>query len=93
MRRNRFEQVDQVQSDALTFEVAPDGNADVARVHVPAQISNGRFVQDDVSQPLPKVDAFRGAIQLANDIKAPMVVLDPHSAWLAEWGDLFRADG
>lgn len=90
MRRNRFEQVDEVQDDAITFEVAPDGASEVAKVHVPAAISKGKFPKDNVTHPMPKVDAFRGAIQLANEIKAPMVVLDPHSAWDPEWGDLFR---
>jgi len=39
---------------------------------------------------MPIKDAFRGAIQLANEIKAPVVVMDPDSLWQAEWGDLYR---
>ena len=37
------------------------------------------------------VEAFRSAIRLANEIKSPIVVLDPQGLWNAEWGDLYRA--
>lgn len=89
MRRNRFEQVDEVQDDAITLELTPDGDPEQARVHVA-----GAFLGDGqaatASPAMPKVDAFRSAVQLANTLKAPIVVLDPHDAWLALWGDLYR---
>ena len=39
------------------------------------------------------VEAFRSAIRLANEIKSPIVVLDPDGLWKPEWGDLYRDDG
>jgi len=45
---------------------------------------------DLTTDKMPIKDAFRGAIQLANDIKAPVVVVDPDQLWQAEWGDLYR---
>lgn len=89
-RRNRFEQVDDVQPDAITLELSPGGLPDVARVHVPAEIAPERLDEDQASEPLPKKDAFRSAIKLANELKAPVVVVDADGAWDQEWGDLFR---
>jgi hypothetical protein len=90
MRKNRFEEVDEVQEDAITLELAPGGDAETARVHVPAACSGGRLDADTSSEPMPKVDAFRSAVKLANELKAPIVVLDPAKAWVADWGDLYR---
>ena len=36
------------------------------------------------------IEAFRSAIRLANEIKAPIVVIDAEGGWMAEWGDLYR---
>jgi hypothetical protein len=36
------------------------------------------------------VEAFRSAIRLANEIKAPIVVVDPDRVWNEEWGELYR---
>ncbi|MEM0908500.1 MAG: hypothetical protein AAGJ94_14115 [Pseudomonadota bacterium] len=86
MRRNRFEQVDDIQDDAITFELSPDGDADKARVHVP----QGGDDNLNTSEPIAKIDAFRGAIKLANTLKLPIVVMGDDSAWDKTWGDLFR---
>lgn len=86
MRRNRFEQVDEIQDDAITLEMSAEGDSQKARVHVAAAFM-GESGEASVSEPLPKVDAFRGAIKLANTLKAPVVVID---AWDAIWGDLYR---
>jgi hypothetical protein len=42
------------------------------------------------SDALPSKDAFRSAVRLANEIKAPIVVIDPEGLWQSEWGDLYR---
>lgn len=89
-RRNRFEQVDEVQTDAITLELAPGDNAEVAKVHVPKDVAAGRLDEDQTSPELPKREAFRSAIKLANDLKAPVVVMDTGGAWDAEWGDLYK---
>jgi len=91
MRRNRFEKVDDVQDDAITLELAPDGDAEMARVHVPgAAAGGGGDAPANISEPLPKKDAFRGAIRLANTLKLPIVVMGEESHWDETWGDLYR---
>jgi hypothetical protein len=39
---------------------------------------------------VPAKDAFRGAVKMANEMKAAIVVLDPEGVWDPEWGDLYR---
>lgn len=92
MRRNRFEKVDDVQDDAITLELAPEGDEEKARVHVPATVRPAGSEGDgmEMSEALGKVDAFRGAIRLANALKAPVVVMGPDGAWDDTWGDLYR---
>jgi hypothetical protein len=59
-------------------------------VTVPSALSSGKLPTNLTTDKMPIKDAFRGAIQLANEIKAPVVVIDPDSIWQAEWGDLYR---
>lgn len=91
MKRNRFERVDEVQDDAITLELACDGQADMARVHVPAGDSSAAPTPRNTSEPLPRVDAFRGAVKLANTLRLPIVVMGDEAGWDAVWGDLYRA--
>ncbi|WMS44079.1 hypothetical protein RDV64_06725 [Acuticoccus sp. MNP-M23] len=95
MRRNRFEIVDEVQDDAITLELAAGGDPEMARVHVPgpgaAPAEDGTPAEaEKVSEPLARKDAFRGAIQLANTMKMPVVVMGDDAAWDPMWGDLYR---
>ncbi|MEM9223689.1 MAG: hypothetical protein AAGB11_15010 [Pseudomonadota bacterium] len=85
MRRNRFERVDEVQEDAITLELAPDGDMEQARVHVPG--ADG--VPARTSGAAKKVDAFRNAIKIANTMKLAIVVMGDEGAWDSEWGDLY----
>ena len=90
MARNRFEQVDEKQDDAITLSLWR-----VRRPHVryrdgSSALSSGKLPTNLTTDKMPIKDAFRGAIQLANEIKAPVVVIDPDSIWQAEWGDLYR---
>ncbi|MEM7695311.1 MAG: hypothetical protein AAF318_12740 [Pseudomonadota bacterium] len=93
-RKNRFEMVDDIQADAITLELAPDGDAEMGRVHVPGALRPAGDAPVDiptqVTAPLAKKDAFRGAIQLANQIKAPVVVMGDKAHWDDAWGDLYR---
>ena len=41
-------------------------------------------------QMLEAKEAFRTAIRLANEIKAPIVVEDAAGVWQDEWGVLYR---
>jgi hypothetical protein len=90
MARNRFEQVDEVQPDAITLGLwRRDGEA-CGTVTWPA-IPDAPQTSPMVSDLMSAKDAFRAAIRLANEIKAAVVVVDPDELWWSEWGDLFRA--
>jgi hypothetical protein len=88
--KNRFEQVDEIQGDAITLSLAKEGESTGGVVIVPASATNGRLVQDSISPRLSLQDSFRSAIKLANDMKLAIVVLDPHGIWDPAWGDLYR---
>ncbi len=90
MVRNRFEQVDEVQPDAITLVLKRENDSETGSVMFPASASRGRHSTDQISAPIAAKDAFRGAIRLANDVKVALVVFDPHSVWNSEWGDLYR---
>jgi hypothetical protein len=90
MTRNRFEQVDEKQDDAITLSLWKVEDKMYGTVTVPKSLSAGKLPTDLTTDKMPIKDAFRGAIQLANDIKAPVVVMDPDSLWQVEWGDLYR---
>jgi hypothetical protein len=92
MSKNRFEQVDEPQPDAITLALSKQDDGARGTVTIPAALSGGRLQNDMVSDTLPAVDAFRSAIRLANEMKAPIVVIDPDATWQAEWGALYRAD-
>jgi hypothetical protein len=90
--KNEFEKVDVVQTDALTLELVAQDGAPFGIVHCPAAATGGRLPKDYRSEPMPGKEAFRSAIKLANDMKAPVVVLDPQDLWLKEWGQLYIVD-
>jgi hypothetical protein len=91
MPRNRFEQVDELQSDAITLSLWKEEEQKIGTVTYPAALSAGRLASDQISEKLPAKDAYRSAIRLANTTKAPIVVLDPQHVWEHEWGDLYRS--
>ena len=88
--KNRFEQVDEIQADAITLALAKDGDKAAGVVIFPASASNGRLVQDSISGQLSLQDSFRSAIKLANEMKVAIVVMDPEGIWDPTWGDLYR---
>jgi hypothetical protein len=92
MARNRFEQVDEEQPDALNLKLRQESDGQIGRVTVPASAVDGRLPGGVDSGDVPARDAFRGAIKLANDLKLAMVVVDPDKVWNAEWGDLYRVE-
>ncbi|MBR0869392.1 hypothetical protein JQ633_03410 [Bradyrhizobium tropiciagri] len=91
MAKNRFEQVHEIQPDAITLILKRDGDGASGSVVLPAAASGGRLSSNQVSAQLPAQDAFRGAIRLANDMKLAIVVCDPDGIWKPEWGDLYQA--
>jgi len=88
--KNRFEQVDEIQSDAITLSLGKDGDKEYGVVVFPASASAGRLVQDSISGQLAAQDSFRSAVKLANEMKVAVVVMDPQGVWKQEWGDLYR---
>ena len=92
MRRNRFEQVEEPQPDAITLSLSKREGATFGIITCPAGLTSDRLTADVTSEELGGIEAFRSAIRLANEIKAPIVVMDPENAWMAEWGELYRTD-
>lgn len=90
MARNRFEQVDEIQPDAITLLLKRQDGKECGSVVFPASASSGKLLEDRVSPDLPLVESFRSAIRLANQMKVALVVVDPEGLWNAEWGDLYR---
>ena len=98
MAKNRFEQVDAVQDDAITLELGLGEAGDEARVHLPAAAKEkgvGGAAEEDeagrmASDPLPAKDAFRSSIKLANELRMPIVVMDEKGRWQEEWGTLYQ---
>jgi hypothetical protein len=91
MARNRFEQVDEIQPDAITLSLGRSDAGDFGSVIFPASASGGRMIEDQRSGELPVMESFRSAIRLANDMKVAVVVIDPEGVWKKEWGELYRA--
>lgn len=92
MTKNRFEQVDEQQPDAITLTLRKHESGPTGQVHCPVAISSGRLEEDSTSPEMPAKDAFRSTIKLANELKAAVVVIDPDGVWEAEWGALYRAE-
>jgi hypothetical protein len=90
---NRFEQVDELQDDALNLSFAQTAQGQTGRVRVPAEAVIGKLPGGVDSGDVPARDAFRGAIKLANDLKLAIVVIDPDNVWQQEWGELYRDEG
>jgi len=90
MTRNRFEQVDEIQEDAITVTLGKYEETAYGTVTMPSALSQGQVSQALTSGRVPAKDAFRNAVKLANDMKAPIVVFDPEGLWDPEWGDLYR---
>ena len=92
MAGNRFEQVDAPPDDAITLALKRDGEKMYGVVLCPATAAPGHQPRDYASDEMPLKDAFRSAVRLANDLKAPLVVVDPDGLWQAEWGTLYREE-
>jgi hypothetical protein len=91
MAANRFEQVNEIQPDAITLSLGKAGEGEVGSVIFPASASGGRFSEDRISGELPATESFRSAIRLANEMKVAVVVIDPGGVWKKEWGELYTA--
>ncbi len=88
--RNQFEQVDEVQPDALNLTLTKGADATSGTFQCSAAATQGRLPKGYNSGPMPVQEAFRGAVKFANDFKLPIVVIDAEGAWDEKWGDLYR---
>jgi hypothetical protein len=89
MARNRFEQVDELQPDAINLTLVQKSDGQVGIIHCPKTASPD-LPGDLTSQEMPIRDAVSGAVQLANSKKIAIVVIDGDNIWKKEWGDLWR---
>jgi hypothetical protein len=88
--RNRFEQVDELQPDAINLTLIQKSDGQVGIIHCPKTAAPDRLPSDLTSEEIPVRDALTGAIQMANMKKLPIVVIDRDNIWKTEWGDLWR---
>jgi len=88
--KNRFEQVDELQPDAINLTLMQKSDGQVGIVHCPKTAAPDRLPVDLTTAEMPVRDAVVGAIQLANSKKIPIVVIDRDNIWKSEWGELWR---
>jgi hypothetical protein len=93
LAKNRFEQVDEIQPDALNLVLAQTGSGQDGRIVVPGSALESADAKDIDSGVMPAVDAFRSAVKLANELKLAIVVIDKGKIWRRAWGELYRDDG
>ena len=89
MAKNRFEQVDELQSDAINLTLMQKGDSQVGVIHC-SKTAAPDLPDDLKSYEMPIRDAVSGAIQLANTKKIALVIIDRDKIWKPEWGDLWR---
>jgi hypothetical protein len=87
---NRFEQVDELQPDAITLTLIQKSDGQVGIIYCPKTAAPDRVPVDLTSEEMPARDAVIGAIQLANSKKIALVVIDRDNIWKKEWGELWR---
>ena len=87
---NRFEQVDEFQQDAITLALEQRSEGRWAYVVCPAAAVEGRLPKDFRSDDMAPIDALKAAVQLANELKVAIVVMDRDGIWQKEWGELYR---
>jgi hypothetical protein len=90
MAKNRFEQVDELQPDAINLTLIQKSDGQVGIVHCPKSAAPDRLPADLTSPEVPVRDAVSGAIELANAKKLPIVVIDRDNIWDSAWGALWR---
>jgi hypothetical protein len=64
--RNRFEQVDELQPDAINLTLIQKSDGQVGIIHCPKTAAPDRLPDDLTSEEIPVRDALIGAIQMTN---------------------------
>jgi len=88
--KNRFEQVDELQPDAINLTLIQKSDGQVGILYCPKTAAPDQLPADLTTPEIPIRDAVVGAIQLANVKKLPIVVIDRDNIWKSEWGVLWR---
>jgi len=88
--KNRFEQVDELQPDAINLTLIQKSEGQVGILYCPKTAAPDQLPADLTTPEIPIQDAVVGAIQLANAKKLPIVVIDRDNIWKSEWGVLWR---
>ena len=84
MAKNRFEQVDEPQPDAITLSLGQRDGKSFIRIACPADLAGGHLANDFISDELEPVEGFRSAVRLANEIaSARSVRASAASRWAA----------
>jgi len=89
---NRFEQVDEIVPDAIAVILEQRSDGQWARIYCPASAGEG-VKQNRMSARAAPKDALSSAVKFANEMKLPIVVVDPDGVWKKEWGELYRWSG
>ena len=87
---NRFEQVDELQGDAITLAIEQRSDGRWGYVVCPASAVDGRLPHDFRSEDMAPIDALKAAVQLANKLEVAIVVMDRDNIWQKDWGELYR---
>ena len=89
---NRFEQVEQPRSDAVSVTLWRREGQACGRVLGPHEDDPDRppLVVAGTDDPLTAHEALAVACVLANESHRTVVVIDPDGVWRAEWGRLVR---
>ncbi len=87
---NRFEQVDEIQPDAITLTLNKRDERQWGAVHCPASALPAALTADMDSGELPILEALSNAISFANRVKLAIVVIDRDGLWRPQWGELYR---
>jgi hypothetical protein len=90
MAKNRFEQVDELQPDAINLTLIQKSDGQIGIIHCPKTAAPDELPADLTTAEMPIRDAVSGAVQLANRKKLAIVVIDRDNIWKPEWGELWR---
>ncbi len=90
---NRFEQVDEIQPDAVTLTLTKRDERQWGSVHCPASALPAALTADMDSGEIPIVEALSKAVRFANKVKLAIVVIDRDGLWMPQWGELYRWEG
>jgi len=83
---NEFQRAAEFDPTAVTLEIVEADGETFGSVMLPADGGHGRLRVQTTDDPgLSAKEALAFAIQKANELGVPIVVIDRHDAWQEEW--------